>query len=160
MTLAHPVIETNVWDSSSKSILALFGYDDTTDINVGYNAIYGHLYIPVGPNTYRNVNFGPITEDGGYPEVISVFFANADKGKEKELIVMCKYWQKHYDYDGDFYETFIYSHPGKDDALTYFKELSEKFWGCECGWREGKTEVAKYKTAKEVRRQLLKMGFK
>ena len=40
--------------------------------------------------------------------------------------------------------------------------LSEKFWGCECFWGEEekrKPETAKFKTAKDVKAGLKKMGF-
>lgn len=159
MEITHQVIETNTWDTTAKAIVAFYGYDDTSDINTGFNKIFGHLYLPVGQNNYRDISFGPIEEDGGYPEIISVFFANADKDKAKELIVLCKYEQRHYDYDGEFYETFIFDNPQQKNQLTYFEKLSEKFWGCECGCRNGKTETAKYKTAKDVKAKLKQLGF-
>ena len=34
--------------------------------------------MPVEQNIYKDIKFGPITQDGGCPEIISVFFANAD----------------------------------------------------------------------------------
>ena len=112
---------------------------------------------------YTKILIDTITPDGGDPEIISVFFANADKDIEKELIVLCKYPQVHYDYGGDFYETFIYDTPTtKVKRLKYFKELSEKFWGCECDWREEnnrKPEKAKYKTAKSIKIRLKQMGY-
>jgi hypothetical protein len=157
--LAHAIIETNSWDTSLKAIVAFYGYDDTSDINTGFNKIFGHIYLPLGKNTYRDISFGPIEEDGGYPEILSVFFSNADKDKSKELIVLCKYDQRHYDYGGEFYETFIFDNPGKKNQLTYLEDLSEKFWGCECEWSNGKTKVAKYKTAKDIKAGLKKMGF-
>lgn len=157
--LVHPIIETNTWDAASKALIAFYGYDDTNDINTGFNKISGHLYLPTGQNSYRDVSFGPIEEDGGYPEIISVFFSNADKDKAKELIVLCKYDQRHYDYSGAFYETYIFDNPNQQNELTYFSKLSEKFLGCECGWRTGKTEKAKYKTAKEVKAKLKQLGF-
>ncbi len=159
MEITHQVIETNTWDTTAKAIIAFYGHDDTSDINTGFNKIFGHLYLPVGQNNYRDISFGPIEEDGGYPEIISVFFVNADKDKAKELIVLCKYEQRHYDYDGEFYETFIFDNPQQQNQLTYFEKLSEKFWGCECGWRSGKTETAKYKTAKDVKAKLKQFGF-
>lgn len=157
--LAHQIIETNTWDTTAKAIIAFYGYDDTSDVNTGFNKIFGHLYLPIGQNNYRHISFGPIEEDGGYPEIISVFFANADKDKPKELIVLCKYEQRHYDYDGEFYETFIFDNPKQQNQLAYFEKLSEKFWGCECGWRNGKTEIAKYKTAKDVKAKLKQFGY-
>lgn len=158
--LAHSIIETKIWNTSNKAIIAFYGYDDTSDLNIGFNKIFGHLYLPTGNNIYRDISFGPIEEDGGYPKIISVFFANADTDRPKELIVLCKYEQHHYDYGGQFYETFIFDNPSDKNKLLYFEKLSEKFWGCECSWRNGKIEVAKYKTAKNVKIRLKKMGYK
>ncbi|GAB3848448.1 hypothetical protein GCM10028822_11350 [Hymenobacter terrigena] len=157
--LAHPTLETTAW-GGQKAILALYGYDDASDLNTGYNRIEGHLYIQKYPGQYRDISFGPIEEDGGYPEVLSVFFGNADADTAKELIILCKYPQGHYDYNGDFYETFIFDNASPKNQLTYLKKTSEKFTGCECEWTDGKTEVAKYKTAASVKAQLKGLGFK
>jgi hypothetical protein len=159
VVLAHPIIETNTWDSSSKAIIALYGYGDTSEVISGFNKIVGHLYFPIGMNKYRDYNFGPIEEDGGYPEVLSVFFANADKDPQKELIVLCKYEQRHYDYSGTFYESFIFDNPDQQSSLPLFEKLSERFYGCECGWRTGKVEIAKFKTAKAVKAGFKQLGF-
>lgn len=157
--LVHPIIETNVWDSAAKAIIAFYGYDDKKDINTGFNTITGYVYLPLGKNAYRAIQFGTIDEEGGYPEVISVFFANADKDKAKELVVLVMHEQRHYDYSGAFYGVFIYDNPDTNSTLRYFGDLSAKFRGCECGWREGKEEKAKYKTANEVKAGLKKMGY-
>ncbi|MDO7853371.1 hypothetical protein [Hymenobacter convexus] len=157
--LAHPVLETTAW-GGQKAIIALYGYDDTKDDNIGYNRIEGHIYLQESPGQYRNIAFGPIEEDGGYPEILSVFFANSDTDAAKELIILCKYPQNHYDYEGAFYETFIFDNPGQKNQLTYLKKTSEKFTGCECDWRDGKTEIAKYKTAAAVKSRLKGLGFK
>jgi hypothetical protein len=157
--LAHPALETTAW-SGQKTIIALYGYDDLADANTGYNRIDGHIYLQKSPGQYRDISFGPIEEDGGYPEILSVFFANADTDVAKELIILCKYPQKHTDYEGDFYETFIFDNPGLKTQLTYFKKTSEKFTGCECEQTNGKNEVAKYKTAAAVKARLAGMGFK
>jgi hypothetical protein len=153
-SLAHPAIETKTWNAANKTIIAFYGYDDKSDINTGYNKIFGHLYLPTGENYYRDISFGPILEDGGYPEIISVFFENADKDKDKELVVLCKYEQRHYDYNGAFYETFIFDNPQQKSQLYYFEKLSGEFWGCQCTWRNGKSETAKYKTVKDIKAKL------
>ena len=77
-------------------------------------------------------------KDGGYPEILSVFFANADVDAAKELIILCKYPQSHADYNGDFYEIFIFDNPSPTTQLTYSKKTSDKFTACECEWSEGK----------------------
>jgi hypothetical protein len=157
--LAHPVIETDVWGRSAKAIIVFYGYNDPKTGNIGYNKIFGHLYFPTGENIYRDISFGPIEEDGGFPEIMSVFFSNADKDSAKELIVLCKYDVRHYDVNGDYYTTFIFDNPGDKKQLTYFEKLSQKFSGCECGWRTGEREVAKYKAAKSINAGLKRMGY-
>lgn len=158
-TLAHPVIETNVWGTSAKALIVFYGYDDPNDPNTGFNKIFGHLYFPTGQNNYRDISFGPIEEDGGLPEIISVFFSNADKDSKKELIVLCKYDVRHYDVNGDYYATFIFDNPGDKKQLTYFEKLSQKFGGCDCSRRTGEGEIARYKNAKAINAGLKKMGF-
>ena len=156
--LAHPALETTVWKNGQRTIITLYDYDDATDAT-NFNKIEGHLYREVAPGIYRDIAFGPIKEDGGYPEVLSVFFANADADASKELIVLCKYPQQHYDYEGNFYETFIFDSPGQKAQLFPLEKVGEKFYGCECNWRNGKTEVAQYKTAAAVKAGLKRMGF-
>lgn len=158
MKFAHQIIETKNWDSLG-AIIAFYGFDDTNDINIGFNQIYGHVFICQDSLKYREITFGPILEDGGMPEIIAVSFANTDKDKKKELIVLCTYDQKHYDYEGTFYETYIYDTPTNTDKLLFLNNLNEHFYGCECSFRNGQVKTAKYKTIKDVKRQLDKMGY-
>lgn len=163
MAPAHHIIETNRWCYPKKMIVATYGYNDTTDVNGGtnkFNRIDGHVYLPAGKNKYRDIRFGPITEDGGYPEIVSVFFANADRDTTKELIVLCKYFVKNYDFEGYFYQAFIYDNPTREALLLpYMEDLSRKFYGMEGGWRDGRINKAKYKTGKEIRAKLKQMGY-
>jgi hypothetical protein len=158
--ITHSVIETKVWDSASAAIISFLCYDDPNDGNRECSKIFGHVYIPTGSNRYRDINFGPIVAEGGAPEIIAVFFANADEDKKKELIVLCRYIERHYDYSGTSYGTFIFDNPSESGQLKYFEELSTSFWGCECSFRESADQVAEYKTAKSVKLQLKKLGFK
>jgi len=167
---AHTVFETKSLDITKNIIVAFYKktiYEvkqmPTYIDHSNYDIIIGYLYVPISNNNYKKVLIDTISLGGGDPEIISVFFTNADKDSKRELIVLCKYPQVHYDYGGEFYETFIYDNPTDNtERLTYFNELSEKFWGCECAWREEekrKPETAKYKTAKDVKARLKKMGF-
>jgi hypothetical protein len=151
LELGPQIIETDIWDKKSKSIIAFYEFDN--------NEIQGHLFIPMGQNMYKETVFGPIEQNGGLPEIISVFFANADKDFEKELIVLCKLEQRHYDYSGQSYETYIFDNPNSKNQLLLNKKLSEKFWGCECSYRDQKSKKAKYKTANDIKIGLIKMGF-
>jgi hypothetical protein len=158
--LAHHLVSTRNWGNDSNTIIALYGYDDSTDRNVGYNKIYGHAYVPEGKNIYRDVTFGPIEEDGGYPVVLSVFFANTDKDAAKELVILCKYRVSNYDFGGELYKPFIFDDPADDESkLVYFGELSAGLFGMEGRWRDGKANKAKYKTAKEIKAKLKEMGY-
>ncbi len=148
---AHAVLETKSLNINKNIIVAFYEktiyevrqmptYIDHDD----YEIIIGYLYVPIGNNNYRKVLIDTISSDGGDPEIISVFFANADKDSIKELVVLCRYPQVHYDYGGDFYETFVYDNPtDTTERLTYLKELSEKFFGCDCDWRTEKKENQK-----------------
>ncbi len=157
--LAHQIISTNIWSKKSKSFIAFYA-DKRKRTNSNCNEITGHLYFSLDNKSYKDIIITSVEEDGGCAEIVAVFFANADKDKKKELVVLCKYEQRHYDYNGAFYETLIFDNLVNDEQLTYLEDLSKSFFGCECSWREGKTETAKYKTAKSIRYKLKKMGFK
>ncbi|MEJ7828567.1 MAG: hypothetical protein WKF91_10235 [Segetibacter sp.] len=163
--LAHSVIETRSLDTEKKIIIAFYNktiYEvrqmDTYVDHSQYNILIGYVFIPLGDNNYERKLIDTIPPDGGDPEILAIFFANADKEKDRELVILCKYEQRHYDYGGAFYEAFIYDY--SKGEFHILQMLSKKFWGCECGWRNGKTKKAKYKTAKNVRAGLSKMGYK
>lgn len=159
LEIAHAIIETNTWTKNEKAIVAFFGYD-APDPNTGYNLVTGFIFFPIGDSKYESINLEPIEEEGGLPEVISVFFANADNDLEQELGVLCKYWQHSYEHMGTLYVGFIFDNPANDKKnLTYDRTLSSKFWGCDCDFRERKSEKAKFKTAKNIKDELKRMGF-
>lgn len=167
----HTVFETKSLDTTKNIIVAFYKrtiYEAkkmaTYIDHSNYDIIIGYLYIPIDNKSYKKVLIDTIGPDGGDPEIISVFFANADKDSKNELIVLCKIPQVHYDYGGDFYETYIYdTEINNAEQLIPLIELSEKFWGCECTWRreeKRKPEKAKFKTAKDIKARLIKLGFK
>jgi hypothetical protein len=164
--IAHTVIETLELDTTKRVIIAFYKktihevkqmatYIDHSQ----YDIILGYMFMPTSENNYERILIDTIPPDGGDPEIISIFFANADKDKNNELTVLCKYEQRHYDYDGEFYETYIFDYFKDKKKFNYLSKLSETFWGCECGWRNGKTQKAKYKTANDVKAKLKKLGF-
>ncbi|RZM17733.1 MAG: hypothetical protein EOO88_42590 [Pedobacter sp.] len=157
--LAHPEVETSSLIQNTPAIIALYGYPTDKADSLSFTKIMGHVYIQTQTGSYRDIQFGPIDEDGGSPEVLSVFFANANKDKVSELIVLTKYPQRHYDYTGDLYETHIYTLTTKNNQLTYLEKLSEKFGGCECEYKDGRKERAIYKNAKDIKTRLKKMGY-
>src|SRR5687768_16325559 len=164
--IAHAIIETRQLDTTKDIIIVFYKkiiyevrqmatYIDSSH----YDIILGYMLIPTSDKNYEKIFIDTIPPDGGNPEIISLFFANADKDKNKELIVLCKYEQRHYDYNGEFYETYIFDYLKDKKHINYLSDLSETFWGCECGLRNGKTKTAKYKTASDVKTRLKKLGF-
>lgn len=157
--LAHPVIERRKWGKDTGCVIAIYGYHDPMDRNKGYSTLYGHAYVPAAHYEYRDLSFGPIERDGGYPEIISVFFANADYDAAKEMFILCKYEIRNYDFEGTAYSTFVYDNPGKTDTLKLMQNFSEKFESLEGTWRDGRMNKAKYKTVKDIRAKLKEMGY-
>ena len=166
--IANTIIETNALDTTKKIIVSFYKktiYETrqmaTYVDHSQYDIIIGFAYIPTSDNVYTKILIDTFTgSNTGDPEIISVFFANADKDKNKELIVLCKYGQRHYDYVGDFYETYILNYSKDKSRFKYLDKLSQKFWGCYCDYRDNrKSEIAKYKTAKDIKLGLKKMGF-
>lgn len=159
LQVAHTVIETAIWGADKKVIIALFGYD-APDPNKGFNSVFGYLYYPTSSDMYSVIALETIGEDGGLPEVISVFFANADGDKAKELGILCKYVQRHHDYSGELYKGFIYDNPTPEKkALRYDEKLLTKFSECDCDFREGESTKARFKTAQDIKVELTRMGY-
>ena len=158
LSVAHQIIETTAW-TKEKTIIAFLGHD-TPDLNIGFNKITGYLLYPVGDNKYKRIILESIEEDGGLPEVIALFFANIDSDSERELGVLCKFWQHSYEHMGDLYETFFFDNPNESDQLIeYNREISGKFSGCDCDYRESKSTKAKFKTVEDIKNELQRLGY-
>ena len=125
-----------------------------------YMRIIARLYVQQKPNEYKNFLIDTINSEGGDPRVESVFFANADKDKATELVLLISWEQHHFDIDGTLYGTFIY-----DDVLmphlklNFKKAISEKLDGGFDGLTEGTKVTAKFKTSNAVKAELKKLGF-
>lgn len=165
-TLAHKVIETK-WNGNS--VIISF-YDITYKLPVendpdqqAYHKIEGFIFSQLGKNTYSKVNFGIIDTEGGNPTIETVFFANADNDKAKELIIIASWKQIHYDFNGTLYGTYVFDNETTEKTLDlkFLEEISKKLeGGCECSYREGTSKKAKFKNATEVKKELLKLGYK
>ena len=149
--LTHSVIETEVW-GRMKTVLAFYETESKT---------FGYIFLPQNANTYQKILIGTFEPEGGDPQIESVFFANADRDKAKELIVICSWPQRHYDFSGTLYGTFVFDDLKSGSAeLKLLESVSRKVSGdCECEWRNGKKRISRYKTAASVRAGLRKLGF-
>lgn len=129
-----------------------------------YQRVLGYIFLPQDSNTYQKILIESFEPEGGAPKIEAVFFANADRDKAKELIVICSWPQSHYDFSGTLYGTFVFddlrtgANPTK---LSFLESVSRRVSGdCECEWRNGKKRISRYKTPASVRAGLKKLGFK
>lgn len=159
--LAHTVIETEAW-GQKKTVVAFyerkFQHSGETS-----RRVVGYVFLPKAQNTYQKTLIENFEPEGGDPKIEAVFFANADKDKAQELIVICSWPQSHYDVSGTLYGTFVFDDPrpgANPTKLSFLKGVSEKVSGsCDCEWRDGKRKKSKYKTAASVKTGLRKLGF-
>ena len=164
--LTHKVIETK-WNGNS-TIISLYDITYTlseqNDLDqLSYHKIIGYVFSEVDKNTYSKVTFGTIDSEGGDPSIETVFFANTDQDKAKELIIIASWEQRHYEVNGTLYGTFIFDNETIEKTLNlkFLKEISKKLdGGCECNWSDGTKKRAKFKTALEVKRELVRLGYK
>ena len=109
--LTHKVIETK-WNST---FVIIAFYDQTYKLpkhkdpgQQNYLRIIATIFIKADSNSYNKFLIDTIDTEGGDPIIESVFFANADSDKEKELIIISSWEQRHYDTNGKLYGTFVY----------------------------------------------------
>lgn len=165
-TLVHTVLKTK-WNENPV-IISL--YDITYKLPLQndpdqqtYHKIEGFVFSQVDKNTYSKVTFGTIDTEGGDPTIETVFFANADNDKAKELVIIASWEQHHYDVSGTLYGTYVFDNETieKTIDLKFLEEISKKLDGdCECTWSDGTNKKSKFKTALEVRQELIRLGYK
>jgi hypothetical protein len=96
-----------------------------------------------------------------------VFFANADKDKQKETIFLYHYNSTDTSLAvGKFYQTIIVDDPNdqvlaKGEASWLTELFSKLSYGCDCITRDGKKyNNIKFKTAAAIKKELLRLGYK
>lgn len=162
--LAHPPLVTRLLDTTDNSIVAFYRKTvieakqrDTYIDHSQYDILIGKLFVPTENGNYQQILIDTLQPEGGDPEILAVFFANADKDKAKELLILCKYLQRHYEVDGELYSTLVYDY--SNQRFRYLEKISNKFAGCDCGYRDGRSTNARYKTVRAVRAALQRMGY-
>src|ERR1051325_928757 len=157
--LTHSVIETEAW-GHKQSVLAFYETESKTYGQTEHNII-GYIFLPQDANTYQKILIGTFEPEGGDPQIESVFFANADRDKAKELIVFCSWPHRHYDFSGTLYGTFVFDDlKSGSTELKLLESVSRKVSGdCECEWRNGRKKTSRFKTAASVRAGLKKLGY-
>jgi hypothetical protein len=138
--LAHKVL-TGAFGPSPDNILLLFRGE--YDINSNYT---GWVLVPKdnSAGAYRKLLLPPMTEIPGHFEisVSSVLFANADKDKESELIVLYEYYRNG---SGEKPGNAAYVYDWNGNEFVVLDDTSTKLVGL--------------KTAAAVRRKLKALGY-
>jgi hypothetical protein len=160
--LTSKVIETEAW-GKQKTIIAFYIVQIKVKDGSPATQVDGYLFMPKSTDTYERILIKSFGEEGDTPKVEAVFFANADKDKAKELIVICSWLQRHYDVNGTLYRTFVFDDlhlRNNPTELSSLESISERVSGdCDCEWRDGRKKTSKYKTAASVKVGLKKLGF-
>jgi hypothetical protein len=112
---------------------------------------------------YPKIDVTQGEQEGGEPVVKAIGFANADRDKAQELIVLLAWPVEHLDVNGTMYEVRIF-----DDAaspaitkLTYLEKVSKHFEvdTCDCT-RNGEPDVHfAFKTIARIKAELKKLGY-
>jgi hypothetical protein len=138
--MAHKVLMGS-FGPSARNLLLLFRGE--YDVNSNYT---GWVLIPEADSatSYRKVVLPPMTEIPGHFEITvsSVLFANADKDKELELIVLYEYYRNG---SGEKSDNAAYVYDWNGREFVVLDDTSMKLVGL--------------KTAAAVRRKLKALGF-
>jgi hypothetical protein len=156
-SLSYPIVESNDWDTSHWAIIYFVPATTKKESDV-----LGYLLLPESYNAYRRVFIDTFYNKGGIPKIDKVFFTNADKDKDPELVILTTRALDHPPIVGTMYGTYIYDKPGADTLqyrLKYFKELSEKLDGGFEGKRYNEKVKAEYKNSAQIEAELRRMGY-
>jgi hypothetical protein len=161
--LVSKVIETRIW-GQEKTIIAFYKTEFERKPGDISGEIDGYLFMPKSRDTYQKILIKNFEEEGAVPKIETVFFANADRDKAPELILICSWEQQHYDVSGTLYATFVFDDIGsgtRPKTLRFLEGVSNKVsGGCDCSYRDGTRGNKKFETAAQVRAGLKKLGFR
>ena len=121
------------------------------------NDLAGYLFVPAGREGFSRVLIDSIGHEGGMPELESVFLANADRDPAPELVLILSWGQVHYFMMGTFYGVQAYDAPDPRNPPRRLApvELGDELqFQCECEWRDGRRERARFTTPEAVKAAL------
>ncbi|MBS0645315.1 MAG: hypothetical protein JSR97_01820 [Verrucomicrobia bacterium] len=169
--LPHPVIVTKEWDTTKPVIICIVGFS-AEQTSGGY---IGYILTPTKDNFYQQTVIDTFWQGGGASsnEITSIFFANTDKDKQREIIVMTTAVSRSPRFAdnsvvGNYYESYVYDNfdltnpPKQLTELKKMSELFQEFDGKIYSAKTGKflrAEKAKYKTVKSIRQKLKLLGY-
>ena len=167
LKIEHKIIKTTSWDTTRKIIIVFYSKKakninaDQTD-TINEQPIVGFLYFETQKQLYQKILIDTFDLND---KIESVFFANADTDKDKELCILLSNKPDEYvcKCDGTYYSTRVYDKPNFDskiDRLKYLREISIKFDCFDGVGRWNYIEEAKYKTADDVKKELKHLRYK
>jgi len=160
LELTNDVVETNNWISNASTIIAFYEKNVNED---DPNDVIGYVFLSADGENYRYSLIDNYFPEGRKANIDTVFFANADKDLNSELIVLCSWKQNLKETaNGKIYETRIYddfSFKRNLEKLVYLENVCEQFGTEFEGFQEGAEMKAKFKTSETIRERLKQLGY-
>jgi len=160
--IVHSVIQANF--SGATNVIIAF-YETKYTMKDKYKTtrqfVEGYLLIPDGKNRYKKTLINKFEDDNVDSKIESIFFANVDKDKDKELVIISTVQHNLQGlYEGTEYGITAYD---TFDINHIPKQLSKLNMPVESGF-EGYTEEtpnshAKFKNADAVKKELKRLGY-
>jgi len=158
-SLAHPPIETKVWNSADSAVLGFYVTSKEIEGETNHE-IDGIVLKPLGAGKYEKIIIDHFGVEGGDPKIETVFFAAVGANPVKRLFIIVSWPVQHADVNGTWYATYIYEPPEKSGAkkLVYLESLSNQLsGGCDCIRTDEPSTKAVFKNAAAIRAALAKM---
>lgn len=163
--LLDKVVETKLWNNSTNVIIAF--YKDYSNAEISdyqeFNYVDGYVYVQINPNTYKKIFIDRYFVTNPSFKIESVFFANADNDKSKELCILhSQALPDDAESEGIMYNTVIY-----DDVLSKklpsellkIDDIENGFESLEGKYDDAPYSKAKYKTASAIKKRLKELGY-
>lgn len=158
-SLAHPPIETKVWDVADPAVLGFYVTAKEIDGEINHE-IDGIVLSPLGGGKYEKITIDHYGVEGGDPKIETVFFSAVGTNPAKRLFIIVSWPVQHAGVSGTLYSTYVYEPPEKNGAkkLVYLEKLSDKLsGGCDCVRTDEPSTKAVFKNAAAIRAALAKM---
>lgn len=151
-----PTNTTLVYDSllySSKDSTVLVAFYRQ---KVKHPGLVGKLFVRnQSRKHYREITIDTILHEGGVPRIEAFFTENIDQDKSTEFIVLVSWPVRHYTVNGTLYDTFTYDNFGFKNHLEPLPKINNKLnGGCDCSWRDGRTNEVTIKTEAAIKNKL------
>ena len=130
-----------------------------------FNIVQAFAFVPGRQKRKcRRIQIGSIWPEGGDPEIGSVFFANADRDREKELLVLssCRFNHRALGLSGwnSSVNVFDDLNHVQADTLPVLSKVADRLNSGSSGTREGEQDgTGVFGSAEAVKKRLKKLGY-